>query len=96
MRDLAFALLALGGVALLILAAAWAIASMRSPDRLHGPKQHGTSGTLGNAFLEIQALFEPNKRHAVEKQRQESADDDPGAPGPDAPSPRPGANGQAS
>ncbi len=34
--------------------------------------KHASSGTAGNAFLELQAMFEPPKRHVLE-QRQEKA-----------------------
>jgi hypothetical protein len=27
----------------------------------------GSSGTLGNAFLELQTIFEPSKRHVIEE-----------------------------
>jgi len=30
-------------------------------------RKHGTSGTLGNAFLEVQSLFEPSARAALEE-----------------------------
>jgi hypothetical protein len=34
-------------------------------------KKHGSSGTLGAAFLEVQAIFEPSKRHVIEAQRDD-------------------------
>ena len=45
-------------------------------------KKHGSSGTLSSAFLEVEALLEPTKRHVIEiKRRDESeqydADDPP-------------------
>ena len=43
--------------------------------------KHGSSGSLGAAFLEVQALLEPSKKHVLEiSQRDESEDDDAGGP----------------
>lgn len=39
-------------------------------------KQRGSSGALGAAFLEVQAMFEPSKRHVLEVIRIEETDDD--------------------
>lgn len=35
-----------------------------------------SGSTLGSAFLEVQSLLEPNKRHAAEVQRQEPTEQD--------------------
>ena len=44
-------------------------------------KKHGSSGTLGAALLEVQAIFEPSKRHVLEVRRDErSEDEDSGDP----------------
>lgn len=44
-------------------------------------KKHGSSGTLSSAALEIQALFEPSKRHVIEiQQRDESEPNESGDP----------------
>jgi hypothetical protein len=37
-------------------------------------KKHG-SVTVGSAFLEIQALMEPSKRHVLEQRRRDDFDD---------------------
>lgn len=50
--------------------------------------RRGSSGSLGNAFLEVQALFEPNQRHVLEERQraeEKEEEDDEGDP------PRPGA-----
>ena len=39
-------------------------------------KKHGSSGTLGTAFLELQAIFEPGKQHVIEARRDEDAEED--------------------
>jgi hypothetical protein len=44
-------------------------------------KSHGSSGTLSAAFLEVEALLEPSKRHVVEiKRRDESEQHESGDP----------------
>lgn len=45
-------------------------------------KRRGSSGTLGNAFLEIQSMVEPSKRIVVEERRREVKveDDEAGPP----------------
>ncbi len=43
--------------------------------------KHGSSGSLGAAFLDVQSLLEPSKRHVIEiSQRDESEADDAGGP----------------
>ena len=43
--------------------------------------KHGSSGSLGAAFLEVQSLLEPSKKHVLEiSQRDESEEDDAGGP----------------
>ena len=37
-------------------------------------RSHGSSGTLGNAMLEVQAMIEPSKRHILEERVKESAE----------------------
>jgi len=37
-------------------------------------KRHG-SVTVGSAFLEVQALMEPSKRHVLEQRRRDDFDD---------------------
>jgi hypothetical protein len=44
---------------------------------LYYRRRRGSSGTLGNALLEVQAIFEPARRHVVEErvqQRREGAE----------------------
>ncbi len=49
--------------------------------------RRGSSGALGNAFLEVQALFEPTRRHVLEERQravekeEEDEDGDPPEPG---------------
>jgi len=40
-------------------------------------KGGGTSGALGSAFLDVQAMLEPGKRHVIEMKvkQQDDADD---------------------
>jgi hypothetical protein len=67
------------------------VAAMYALDRLalwmedrgwiHYRKKHGSSGTLSSAFLELEALLEPTKRHVVEiKRRDESEQYESGDP----------------
>ncbi|HEU0093268.1 MAG TPA: hypothetical protein VFS78_14220 [Vicinamibacteria bacterium] len=50
-------------------------------------KRHGSSGGLGTALLEMQAILEPSKRHVLEIRRSEDVADedssDPPKPGRD-------------
>ena len=50
-------------------------------------RRRGTSGALGNALLELQAILEPSKRHVIEERLRDPADD---AESGDPPSPSPG------
>lgn len=51
-------------------------------------KKHGSSGSVGNAFLEVHALFEPAKRHLLEERvREEPEAEQEGDP------PKPGGDG---
>jgi hypothetical protein len=44
-------------------------------------KRQGSSGSFGAAFLEVQTMLEPSKRHVLEmRQRQESEEDNSGDP----------------
>jgi hypothetical protein len=54
-------------------------------------KKHGSSGGLGAAFLEMQSLLEPSKRHVLEVKRNEDAEDDDSGdpPSPDVQSESP-------
>jgi hypothetical protein len=46
--------------------------------------RHSSGGSLGSAFLEIQTLVDPGKRHVLEVRREEKTEEvDSGAP-PDA------------
>ena len=49
-------------------------------------KKHGSSGTLSSAFLELEALLEPSKRHVVESKRRDESEQyesgDPPSEGP--------------
>ncbi len=46
---------------------------------------HGSSGSAGSAFLEVQALLEPGVRHVVNERRREIVEEkesgDPPSPG---------------
>jgi len=37
-------------------------------------KKHGSASALGNAFLELQSMIEPSKRHVIEEMRKDEAD----------------------
>jgi hypothetical protein len=37
-------------------------------------KKQGSSGAVGNAFLEVQTIFEPGKRHILEERMKKSAE----------------------
>jgi hypothetical protein len=52
-------------------------------DRGHLYYRHrrGSSGTLTSAALEVQALFEPSKRHVIEELRREEPEADPNSGG---------------
>ncbi|HEX7149858.1 MAG TPA: hypothetical protein VF618_00100 [Thermoanaerobaculia bacterium] len=44
-------------------------------------RDHGTSGALGSAMLEVESVFTPQKRHVIESVRAEaSEEDDAGGP----------------
>lgn len=80
MSDLLITLAALACAAALVAATAWLISGMRATGR-DDQRHHGTSGSLGNAFLEAQALLEPEKRHVLEERLTEKREDgEPGAP----------------
>jgi hypothetical protein len=72
---LAAALVLLAGPAVL---AVLAIRRTRRPrgGGAPGPRRSGTSGSLGNAFLEVHALLEPDRRHVLEIRRVEDGEDD--------------------
>ncbi len=40
-------------------------------------RRHGSSGAIGNAFMEVQSLLEPGKRHVVQVKRAEAVEQDP-------------------
>jgi hypothetical protein len=44
-------------------------------------KRRGSSGTLGDAFLEVQTMFDPSKKIVLEERRREvREEDDAGGP----------------
>ncbi|CAN5814844.1 hypothetical protein BH18ACI5_BH18ACI5_11170 [soil metagenome] len=45
--------------------------------------KRGSSGSLGSAFLEVQALLEPANRHVLEIRRDEQTEDDDAGGPPD-------------
>jgi hypothetical protein len=51
--------------------------------------RHGSSGGLGSALLEIQAIVEPSKRHVLEERMKDDREPDeagdPPSPGPTHP-----------
>ena len=61
---------------------------------IHYRRGRGSSGSVGNAFLEVQALLEPSRRHVLEARVREDVEDeqsgDPphGSPAEAAPAPR--------
>lgn len=50
--------------------------------------KRGSSGALGTAFLEVQALLEPANRHVLEIRRDEASEGDETAGPPDPAVPR--------
>lgn len=75
--------LALAGIAMLVggyalhRLASWA----ESRGFIYYLKRRGSSGTLGNAFLEMQTMIEPSKQVVLEERRREVHDeDDEGGP----------------
>ena len=44
----------------------------------------GSSGALGNAFLELQTIFEPSKRHVIEERVKKGGDVQTSGDTPDA------------
>jgi hypothetical protein len=63
MSYLQWAVLVVGGLCLLHRIALWAEAR----GWIYYRKQRGGSGSLGNAFLEVQTILEPSKRHILEE-----------------------------
>ncbi len=56
---------------------------MESRGWIYYRNARGSSGALGSAFLEVQAMFEPGTRHVIEMKRAErSEDDESGDPPP--------------
>jgi hypothetical protein len=54
---------------------------MESRGWIYYRHKSGSSGSLGSAFLEAQALLEPANRHVLEVRRDEQAEaDDPSGP----------------
>lgn len=51
--------------------------------------RRGSSGALGSAFLELQSMIEPSKRHVVEERRKEDVDESDAGDPPDPGAPRP-------
>jgi hypothetical protein len=39
-------------------------------------KKRGSSGALGNAFLEVQSIVEPSARHVLEERVKDDREDD--------------------
>lgn len=70
--NLLFGILALVGIAVAAVAAVTIVGvrMMRDAGR------QGTSGSLGNAMLEMQSLIEPGKKKVVEEQRQAAEAED--------------------
>ncbi|HEY1911319.1 MAG TPA: hypothetical protein VGG73_10380 [Vicinamibacterales bacterium] len=45
-------------------------------------RKHGSSGSLGSACLEVQAMLEPSKKHVIEIVRMDDFEDDDSAAPP--------------
>ena len=46
-------------------------------------RNHGTSGSMSSAMLEVQSLLEPEKKHTIEAKRQiEESEEDDDSSGP--------------
>ena len=50
---------------------------------LYYRNKRGSSGSLGSAFLEVQALLEPSNRHVLEIRHDEPSEEDDAAGPPD-------------
>jgi hypothetical protein len=78
MNFIAGVALVVGIVAVAIMATVFAIGRLRaSRDR------HGSSGAMSRAVLELEAMFDPGKRHIVKAADKEAGiaeEDDAGAP----------------
>ena len=72
MTGLAWIVFVLVGVLALDRLAVW----MEGRGWIYWRKKHGSTGTLGTAFLELQTIFEPSKRHVIEARREEDAEED--------------------
>ncbi|HEY2152299.1 MAG TPA: hypothetical protein VGH34_15930 [Vicinamibacterales bacterium] len=77
----ASALLAIAGAGAILLALHRLALRMEDRGWVYYRRQHGSSGSLGSACLEVQATLEPSKRHVIEiVRRDDFEDDDSGAP----------------
>lgn len=82
MRLLLWAAVLLGGLYGLHLLALWA----ERRGLVYYRNRRGSSGTLGNALLEVQAIVEPSRRHVLEERvREPKQAAEPGAPPDHAP-----------
>jgi hypothetical protein len=86
MRYALLVLAVLGGLYSLHRLALWA----ERRGWIYYRNKRGNSGAIGNAFLEVQAMIEPSKRHVLEERlKDESESPEPGDP------PEPGKNSDA-
>ena len=63
MKYLIWAIIVLAGLYLLDKIALWA----EGRGWIYYRKRQASSGTLGNAFLEVMTIFDPGKRHIIEE-----------------------------
>jgi hypothetical protein len=82
MRYALIALAVLGGLLCLHRIAVWA----ERRGWIYYRTKHGSSGALGNAFLEVQAIVEPSARHVLEERVKDDleAEETGDPPAPDA------------
>ena len=83
MTAIPWVVVAVGAIYTLHRLAGW----MEARGWIYYQKKRNSSGALGSAFLEIQSMLEPSKRHVLKEQRKESVEEadsgDPPAAGAD-------------
>lgn len=86
MKPAIFVLLAAAGLYGIHKLAVWA----EERGFIYYRKRHGSSGAVSRAFLEVQSLLEPTKRHVLEEKARERVEEqDFGDPPGRSPSRRP-------
>ena len=74
MEDIFRSLILVAGVVLILFALHRVAVWMESRGWLYYRRVKPRSSNLGNAFLELQSMLEPGKRHVIELRREEHDD----------------------